>query len=299
MTAGAGVPRLWTAMATPFTEAGALDDKGCAHLAQWLVQHGTEALVVAGSTGEAPTLSEQERGRLFAAVRDAVPDGVPVYCGTGSNDTRATVALSRAAAGWGADGLLVVAPYYNKPTQAGLRAHFLQVAGAVDIPIIVYNVPGRTAVTLAPALTAQIMEEAPHVLAVKEATGNLDTYSELLARVPAGRLVLSGDDSLTLPALAIGAHGIVSVAAHLVGDSMQAMIQAHLAGDVTTAAHLHRRLYPVFRELFREPNPVPLKWALARMGIAIGPPRLPLVPARDENMLPLAAALDAARSPVP
>jgi 4-hydroxy-tetrahydrodipicolinate synthase len=286
-------PRLWTALATPFREDGELDLAGAARLAAWCVESGSDGLVVAGSTGEAATLTDEERAALFRAVREAVPSAVPVYAGTGTNDTRRTVDLSRQAAAYGADGLLLVTPYYNKPTQAGLERHFLTVAEAVTLPIMLYNVPGRTGVNLAPETVGRVMRAAPHVVAVKEAGGSLDAFVRLLDQVPSDRYVLSGDDGLTLPAMAVGAWGVVSVAAHLVGDLMRTMMEAFRGGDVETAAGLHRRLYPVFHALFLLPNPVPLKWALAWMGLPAGPPRLPLTRAPEADMVPLAAALTA------
>jgi 4-hydroxy-tetrahydrodipicolinate synthase len=284
-------PRLWTALATPFDGDGRLDGAAAARLARWCVAHGSDGLVVAGSTGEAATLSDREREDLFRAVRNAVPATVPVYVGTGTNDTARTVALSRQARDYGADGLLLVTPYYNKPTQTGLERHFLAVAEAVALPIMLYNVPSRTGVTLEAETVARVMAQAPRVMAVKEAGGSLDAYTRLLRTVPADRYVLSGDDSLTLPAMAVGAYGVVSVAAHLVGDEMRAMIEAFRAGEVERAAALHRTLFPVFRELFSLPNPVPLKWALNWLGLGVGEPRLPLVAATDDDLSGLRGAL--------
>jgi 4-hydroxy-tetrahydrodipicolinate synthase len=287
-------PAVFTAMVTPFDAEGRLATEEAARLAAWLVAHGTGGLVVAGSTGEGATLSDTERERLFRAVREAVPADVPILVGTGTNDTAVSIARSKAAEQWGADGVLAVAPYYNKPPQAGLEAHFVAIAQAIGIPVMLYNVPSRTSVAVEPRTVARIMERAPNVFAVKESGGNVDGFSQLVEQIPGDRLVYSGDDILTLPALAVGAVGVVSVASHVVGDELAAMIAAFGRGDVQTAAALHRRLAPVFRALFVQSNPIPLKWALNRLGASVGDPRLPLVPADETAMRPLAAALEAA-----
>jgi 4-hydroxy-tetrahydrodipicolinate synthase len=280
-------------MVTPFDATGRFNAAAAGRLAAWLVSHGTEGIVVAGSTGESATLTEAERRDLFLAVRAHVPSTVPVWAGTGTNDTARTVLLSRQAAEYGADGLLIVAPYYNKPTQEGLRRHFLAVAEAVDLPIMLYNVPSRTSVRVSPETVARVMREAPNVVAIKEAGGEIDAYVRLVDAVPPDRYVLSGDDSMTLPAMAVGAYGVVSVAAHLVGPGIKAMMEAFLAGRPGEAAQWHRRLFPVFQGLFSEPNPIPLKWALNALGFEAGPPRLPLVAADDAAMDGLRRALEA------
>jgi 4-hydroxy-tetrahydrodipicolinate synthase len=287
-------PAVFTAMVTPFDTNGRLATEEAARLAAWLVRHGTGGLVVAGSTGEGATLTDDERERLFRAVREAVGPDVPIVVGTGTNDTAVSIERSRAAEKWGADGVLAVAPYYNKPPQAGLEAHFLAIAGAIGIPVMLYNVPSRTSVSVEPRTVARVMGRAANVLAVKESSGNVDLFSQLVEQIPSDRLVYSGDDILTLPALAVGAVGVVSVASHLVGDELAAMIEAYGRGDVKTAGELHRRLAPVFRALFVQSNPIPLKWALNRLGAAVGMPRLPLVAADDAAMRPLAEALEAA-----
>jgi 4-hydroxy-tetrahydrodipicolinate synthase len=287
-------PAVFTAMVTPFDTNGRLATEEAARLAAWLVRHGTGGLVVAGSTGEGATLTDDERERLFRAVREAVGPDVPIVVGTGTNDTAVSIERSRAAEKWGADGVLAVAPYYNKPPQAGLEAHFLAIAGAIGIPVMLYNVPSRTSVSVEPRTVARVMGRAANVLAVKESSGNVDLFSQLVEQIPSDRLVYSGDDILTLPALAVGAVGVVSVASHLVGDELAAMIDAYGRGDVKTAGELHRRLAPVFRALFVQSNPIPLKWALNRLGAAVGMPRLPLVAADDAAMRPLAEALEAA-----
>lgn len=279
-------------MITPFDVQGRLNVDEAARLARHLTQHGTQGLVIAGSTGEAATLQDDEREMLFRAVRKAVDPVVPVFVGTGTHDTAQSIRRSQMAASWGADGILLVTPYYNKPPQSGLLAHFVAVAGAVDLPVMLYNVPGRTAVTMDPGTVAAIMREQPNVFAIKEAGGNLDIMSKLCEELPPDRLVYSGDDALTLAAMAVGAVGVVSVAAHVVGDAMADMLERFAAGDLLSARAIHQKLAPVFRLLFVESNPIPLKWALNHLGAAVGAPRLPLVPAQDSDMAALAEALD-------
>ena len=294
MNSDAGaLPRLWTAMATPFAPDGTLDEAGAERLAAWLTSHGTDGLVVAGSTGEAATLTEGERSALLRAARRGARPGTPIYAGTGTSDTRRTVELSRRAQADGADGVLVAAPAYNRPTQDGLTAHFLAAAEAISIPVMLYNVPSRTAVTVEPRTVARVMEQAGNVLAVKEAGGRLDVFSRLRTAIPAGRFVLSGDDAATLPAMAVGAHGVVSVAAHVAGPLMAHMIADVLAGRRLDAIRRHERLLPLVDELFCLSSPIPLKWALSRLGLPGGPPRLPLTPAPPSSMAALDRLLDA------
>ncbi len=269
------LPCIITAMVTPFTPDGALDEERAEDLARHLVLTGSEGLVVAGTTGESPTLSLEERERLYYAVRKGA-GSIPVYVGTGSNDTRHTVELSRKAEDWGADGLLVVTPYYNKPPQEGLLRHFVQVAQAVSLPIILYNVPGRTGSSVEPGTVAQIARRCPNVVAVKEASGHLGVMSGLHQECP-DVLVFAGDDALFYPALAIGAHGVVSVAAHVVGPEMVQLLKAYKSGRIAEAREWHFRLEPIFRDLFCWSNPIPVKWVLNRLNITVGPVRDPLV----------------------
>lgn len=269
------LPCIITAMVTPFTPDGELD-QGCAEdLARWLVLTGSEGIVVAGTTGESPTLSLEERERLYYAVRKGA-GSIPIFMGTGSNDTRHTVELSKRAEAWGADGLLIVTPYYNKPPQEGLVRHFVQVAEAVSLPIILYNVPGRTGSSVEPGTVAQIAQRCPNVVAVKEASGHLGVMSGLHQECP-DVVVLAGDDALFYPALGLGAHGVVSVAAHVVGPEMVQLLKAYTAGHIAEAREWHFKLEPIFRDLFSWPNPIPVKWVLNRLNIAVGPVRDPLV----------------------
>lgn len=289
-------PSLWTAMISPLDSAGNVNLPVARRLAMWLTAHGSGGLVVAGSTGEAATLSEGERRSLLETVRSAVAPEVPVLMGTGTNDTRTSVHLAKQAVADGADGIMVVAPYYNKPPQDGLVQHFLAVADAVSVPIMLYNVPSRTGVNLLPSTVVRIMRDAPHVLAVKEAGGSIDVMTRLVRDIPPGRLVYSGDDSLTLPGLALGTHGTVSVAAHVIGDQMAQMMAWYQSGQPGAASALHRRLSAVFSGLFCRSNPIPVKWALNWLGAPVGGVRLPLTAAHDsdDDMQSLAAALKAA-----
>ncbi len=278
-----GTARLFTAMVTPYDQRLAVDYGRAAELAVRLVEDGSEGLVVAGSTGEGPVLTTEEKLRLFRTVVEAVGEQATVIASTGGNWTAATVALTRQAAEVGVHGIMAVAPYYNKPSQEGLYRHFAEVGEASRLPLMLYNVPGRTSVNLLPATVARICRLG-HVRWVKEASGSLDQVSEVVSLVTdLGVEVLSGDDSLTLPILAVGGTGVVSVAAHLVGKEIRAMIDAYLAGQVDAARALHHRLFPLFRGMFITTNPTPVKAALALAGFGVGPPRLPLVAATEQE----------------
>jgi 4-hydroxy-tetrahydrodipicolinate synthase len=268
--------RLITAMVTPFDASGELDLTGASRLARHLASTGSDGLVVAGTTGESPTLDEREKLQLCAAVSGAVGDGVTVILGVGTNATGPSAGLARRAADSGAAGLMVVTPYYNKPTQEGLFRHFATVSRASELPVMLYNVPGRTGVNLLPETVARLADEIGNLVAVKEAAGNLEQASEL-CRLGHGRWdVYSGDDALTLPMLAVGAAGVVSVASHLVGSRIQQLISAYLAGDVGTAQAIHWELFPLFRTLFITTNPIPVKTALELLGFGTAHFRLPL-----------------------
>lgn len=285
--------RVFTAMATPFASDGSLDPAGAARLAHWLSLHGTEALVLAGTTGEGPTLSVEERRQLLNAVRGAVP-GLPLFLSTGHNSTATTVEWTRLAEAWGADGVMVVTPYYNKPPQSGLAAHFGAVAAATRLPLMLYNVPSRTGVHLAAETSLALMAQHENVWAVKEASGAVQHAAALAARMPPGRRVFTGEDALLLASLQAGAHGVVSVASHVAGPEIAAVIAYAAAGRLAEAARVADRLAPVIAGLFAVSNPIPLKWALSRRGLPAGPPRLPLVPATDAEMAGLARALQEA-----
>lgn len=282
--------RVLTAMVTPFDESGAVDFEQAASLAKHLVANGSDGIVVAGTTGESPTLSDEEKIRLVRAVKDAVAGRALVVAGTGTNDTRHSVHLTKDAQRAGADGILLVNPYYNRPSQDGLYAHFRTIAESTPLPCMLYNIPGRTGVNTAPETIARLAE-MPNITAVKEATGNLDQASEIRRLTKDDFQIYSGDDSLTLPMLAVGGAGVVSVASHLAGREIREMVQAYQQGDVRRAVQLHIRLFPLFRVLFITTNPVPLKAALNMSGIKVGKPRLPLVEATAKEKEQIGAVL--------
>ncbi|MEM7062341.1 MAG: 4-hydroxy-tetrahydrodipicolinate synthase [Cyanobacteria bacterium P01_B01_bin.77] len=268
--------RVLTAMITPFNQSGAVDYESARRLASHLVSHGTDTVVVCGTTGESPTLSWSEEYELFQVVKAAVSGRGKVIAGTGSNSTQEAIAATQKAAELGLDGTLQVVPYYNKPPQAGLQAHFSAIAKAVsDLPIMLYNVPGRTGQNLEASTVAKLAE-IPNIIAIKEASGNLDQVSEIRRLTPADFDIYSGDDSLILPMLAVGAAGVVSVASHLVGESLQQMIQAYEAGQVLVARDMHLKLFPLCKALFATTNPILIKTALELQGWSVGACRLPL-----------------------
>lgn len=276
--------RLMTAMATPFKPDGSLDYDQARALAVRLVENGSDGLVVAGTTGESPALSHGEKLRLFAAVVEAVGDRVPVIAGTGSNSTAGSVELSREAEEVGVSGLLLVVPYYNRPSQEGLYRHFRTVAESTGLPVLMYNIPSRTGTNMLPATTLRLAADVENIAGIKESAGDLGMVTEIARKAPENFLVYTGEDALILPHLAVGGYGIVSVAAHVVGREMKAMIEAYLAGGVARAAALHQQLTPVFKGLFITTNPTPLKAALDMVGFPVGGPRLPLVEPTPEEM---------------
>ncbi|MGQ9879495.1 MAG: 4-hydroxy-tetrahydrodipicolinate synthase [Armatimonadota bacterium] len=271
-----------TAMVTPFDENLEVNYDAAQALAELLIQTGSTGLVVSGTTGESPTLTHEEKVTLFREVKNAVGSRAAVLAGTSTYDTAESVRLSQEAERVGVDGLLLVAPYYNRPSQEGLYQHFKTIAHAVDLPVMIYNIPGRTGVNVEPA-TLLRLAEINNIVAVKEASGNLNQMSEICAGAPEGFLVYSGDDSLTLPLLAVGGVGVVSVASHVVGRDIRRMCEAFLAGQVQEAAKLHHRMLPLFKALFCTTNPVPVKTALNLMGAKVGGVRLPLVEANDRE----------------
>lgn len=278
-----GFGTLLTAMITPMLDDLSVDYDGAAKLAEYLVEHGSDGLVVAGTTGESPTLTDEERVKLFATVVDAVGGKVPVIAGTGSNSTAHTIELTKQAEKVGVDGVMLVAPYYNRPSQAGLLEHFKTVVQETQLPVMIYNIPSRTGVNI----TADTMLEIAklrNVVAVKEASGNLDQVGEIIRRSGRDLKVYSGDDSLTLPVLSIGGDGVVSVASHLVGNRIREMIDAYNNGQTKSAADIHLDLLPLFKVLFITSNPVPVKIALSMMGLPAGPVRLPLANPSEEEI---------------
>lgn len=275
--------RVITAMVTPFDPRGRLDAGRAAALARRLVDGGSDGLLVCGTTGESPTLSPAEKLRLLEAVRGAVDGRAFVWCGTGNNNTADSVALTRRAEAAGAQGVMAVVPYYNKPPQEGLHRHFAEIAGATRLPVMLYNVPGRTGCNLLPATLARL-SRLDNVVGVKEASANLDQVSEIRRLTPERFLVWSGDDSLTLPILACGGCGVVSVASHVAGRQIRDMVQAYLGGEVARATALHQRLLPLFKVLFVTTNPIPVKVALRLAGFDAGSFRLPLVEPSEHEL---------------
>lgn len=275
--------RVLTAMITPMRETGEIHYDEAARLSRYLSENGSDALVVCGTTGESPTLSWDEEYTLFKTVRDAVADrSTKVIAGTGSNSTREAVDATKKAAKLGLDGTLQVVPYYNKPSQSGLYHHFKSVAESSDLPVLLYNVPGRTSASLSPETVSQL-SELPTIVGIKEASGSMDMVSQIRRLTPETFAIYAGDDSLTLPILSLGGAGVVSVASHLVGTVLQSMISSFLMGNVSEALTTHISLFPLFRALFLETNPVPVKAALRIQGWNVGEVRSPLAPLSESN----------------
>ncbi len=279
-----------TAMITPMRDNGAVHEAEAARLATWLGEHGSSALVVAGTTGEGPTLSDDEKLGLFEAVTKAVGGRIPVIANAGSNDTRRSVEFSKKAAACGVDALMAVGPYYNKPPQSGLISHFHAIADATELPLIVYNIPGRTGVNILPD-TIVALADHPKITALKESSGDVSQLAEVAARVPRNFDVYSGDDYLALPSVAVGACGVVSVVSHVAGHDLAAMLKAFAVGDTDRAARLHQTLLPLFRALFAVTSPIPVKAAMRAFGFATGECRPPLCALTPEQERTLHAAI--------
>jgi len=265
-------------MVTPFNDDLSINFSQAKKLAKHLVNSGSDGLVIAGTTGESPTLSKDEKLELFQKIVDEVGDKAVVVAGTGSNSTADSIALTRAAEKIGVDGVMLVVPYYNKPSQEGLYQHFKAIAESTSLPIILYNIPGRTGINLLPATVARLAQIS-NIVAIKEASGNMDQVSELRRLLPEDFAVYSGDDSLTLPILALGGTGVISVASHLVGSRMKEMINAFISGDIRLAQKIHLELFPLFKGIFITTNPVPVKTALNLQGWNLGGTRPPLAAA--------------------
>ena len=268
--------RVLTAMITPFKEDGSVNYAVAEQLAVHLADRGTDSLVVCGTTGESPTMTWEEEYELFQVVQKAVAGKALVIAGAGSNSTKEAVAATQKAAKLGLDGCLQVVPYYNKPPQEGLYNHFRAIAqSAPELPIMLYNIPGRTGQNMLPETVARLAE-IPNIVAVKEASGNLDQASQIRCLTSPEFAIYSGDDSLTLPMLAVGGSGVVSVASHLVGEQLQQMIEAFEAGQVQVATQIHLQLFDLFKALFLTTNPIPVKTALKLQGWDVGSTRPPL-----------------------
>jgi 4-hydroxy-tetrahydrodipicolinate synthase len=274
--------RAITAMITPFKEDGSVNYAVAEKLAAYLAENGSDGIVVCGTTGESPSLTWDEEYELFQVVKNAVNRKALVIAGTGSNSTNEAIAATQKAAKIGLDGSLQVVPYYNKPPQEGMYQHFQAIAQASpDLPLMLYNIPGRTGQNLLPETVARLAE-IPNIVAIKEASGNLDQASQIRCLTPPDFQIYSGDDSLTLPLLSIGGTGVVSVASHLVGPQLQTMIQAFEAGKIKEATQIHLQLFPLFKALFATTNPIPVKAALKLQGWDVGSTRSPLCDPTDE-----------------
>lgn len=274
--------RVLTAMVTPFDEQGALDVKGAATLARWLVDHGSDGLVLAGTTGEAPTLTDDEKVALWTEVRGAVD--VPLVAGTGTYDTRHTCELSRRAADTGVDGLLVVTPYYNRPSQAGLEAHFREVATATDLPVVIYDIPGRTGRKVDTDVLVRLAEEVPTIVGIKDAAGDPGETARVIASAPEDFSVWSGDDAMTLPLLAVGAVGVIGTSTHWCGEVMAELVAAFEKGDHARARELNASLFASYHYESRDTAQFALavKVVLRCLGLPAGPCRPPLGPEPPE-----------------
>lgn len=268
----------WVALATPFQKNGALDEAALRRLIQSHLKSGTAGLIPCGSTGEAATLTREEYRRVIELAMAESQGELPVFAGVGTNATALAVELAREAETLGVDGLLLLAPYYNKPTQEGLFSHFKAVAASTSLPVMAYNVPGRTAVNIQPGTLLRMAKTCPNITAVKEASGSLDQASEIIHGAPKGFSVLSGDDSLTVPMMAVGARGVVSVIANIAPRQTARLCSSALRGDFKAAAALHDRMFPLVKALFLETNPIPVKAALEMLGLCSALTRLPLTP---------------------
>ncbi|MEH7010693.1 4-hydroxy-tetrahydrodipicolinate synthase [Neobacillus niacini] len=282
--------RVATAMVTPFDKKGHIDFSKTTQLVNYLIENGTDSLVVAGTTGESPTLSKEEKLALFDHVVKVVGKRVPVIAGTGSNNTYASVELTKKAEQLGVDAIMVVAPYYNKPNQEGLFQHFKAVAEATSLPVMVYNIPGRSSVNIHPDTIIRL-SEISNIVAVKEASGDLSAMTQIIANTDSDFELYSGDDGITIPVLSIGGVGVVSVASHVIGNEMQEMVKTFLEGDNGKAAELHQQLLPIMQGLFAAPNPAPVKTALQVKGLDVGSVRLPLVPLTEQERSTLSKLL--------
>lgn len=284
--------RLLTAMVTPFNADGSVNYEKAADLAEWLINNGSDGLVVAGSTGEAATMNAEEKLELFRVVVNRINKRVPVIAGTGSNNTADSVKMTKMAEAMGVDGALIVGPYYNKPTQEGFYQHFAAVAQSTGLPIIVYNVPGRTASNISPAIVARLAADFENIVAIKEAAGNVAQVAELYSVLPEEFTIYSGDDGLILPFMSVGATGLISVLSNIGGGILQDVMQAYEDGRVREAAKLNARMVPLANAMFIETNPIPVKAAVTLVaGIDAGQPRLPLTPMEPANKAKMVAVL--------
>ncbi|MGF9942496.1 4-hydroxy-tetrahydrodipicolinate synthase [Priestia megaterium] len=280
-----------TAMVTPFDHKGNIDFEKTTQLINYLISNGSDALVIAGTTGESPTLSTEEKLALFRHSVKVVDGRVPVVAGTGSNNTYASIELTKKAEEIGVDAIMIVTPYYNKPNQEGLYQHFKTIAESTELPVMLYNIPGRSVINMS-VDTIVRLAELPNVVALKDASGDLDAMTAIIAQTSDDFALYSGDDGLTLPVLAIGGTGIISVASHIIGNEMQEMVKVYESGNPKEAAKIHQRIVPVMKSLFAAPSPTPVKTALQLKGLDVGSVRLPLVPLTEEERQTLVSTLN-------
>ena len=281
-----------TAMVTPFDNKGSVDYSKVEELTAYLAENGSDSIVVTGTTGESPTLTHDEELEILSSAKRAVMNNKKIIMGTGSNSTETAVMMAKKAEKEGADGILTVVPYYNKPSQKGMIAHFSAIASAVNLPIILYNIPSRTGVNMSVETAKYLTETHENIVAIKQSFGDLDVITDYKLNLPKDVAIYSGDDSLTLPMLSVGAHGVVSVASHLWGKEIKSMIRNFKTGDVSAAKNMHYKLYPIMKKLFMAPNPVPVKAALSRKGIIEEFVRSPLVTLDADEKLELFEVID-------
>jgi 4-hydroxy-tetrahydrodipicolinate synthase len=287
-----------TAMVTPFNSEGEIDFNATETLVNYLIANGSDGLVVAGTTGESPTLTTEEKVSLFRFVVKIVDGRVPVIAGTGSNNTKASISLTKQAQEAGVDGVMLVTPYYNKPSQEGLVQHFETIAHSTTLPVMLYNIPGRSSVNMS-VETIVRLSKIKNIVAVKDASGDLDAMTQIISKTSSDFALYSGDDGLTLPVLAIGGAGVVSVASHVIGNEMQEMINTFQNGNVLDAASAHRNLLPIMNALFAAPSPSPVKAALTIKGLQVGGVRLPMLPLNNEEIATLERTLTSSNTKTP
>lgn len=292
------IGRLLTAMVTPFDSDGKVDYPQARRLAQALVASGSDGVVVAGTTGESPSLTREEQTRLFSEVKEALDGSGDMVAGTGSNSTAEAIEYTQDAQKIGADAVLSVVPYYNKPPQEGMYQHFKAIAESTDLPVILYNVPSRTASNMTAETTIRL-SQIPNIIGVKEAGGDLDQAADIIKNAQPGFLVWSGNDDQTYRIMSLGGYGIISVASHIVGKQIKAMMDLTLKKDFEGAAAEHQRLLPIFQGLFVVANPIPVKYAVNRSGFPVGDPRLPLVPPDAETAAQIDALIKAYKVDLP
>lgn len=270
------------ALVTPFKN-NRIDRKALRKLVRFHIKEGTSALVPCGTTGESATLSHEEHKEVIALVVEEAGGRIPVIAGTGSNSTHEAIELTKFAKKAGADAALLICPYYNKPTQEGLYRHFKAIAEEVDLPLVLYNIPSRTGINMLPETVARLAKDCKNIIGIKEASGNLDQMSKLKSLTPENFLLISGDDALTLPILAIGGVGVISVLANILPREVEELVRKFEAGDIEAARHIHYKIYPLIKAMFLETNPIPVKSAMSMMGLISAEIRLPLSPLTEEN----------------